>query len=196
MSDVAPEGRQLFNGKPRPRKRNRNARVPDRYQQLIDGVITVDDLDDEEIARGQLRDVNGRFTGGTPRAIPWVMHDALRGAMERRMQRQLMAKMPEVTEQLLKVATDPRTNSVARIQAAQLVYERAFGKVPDKSEVKVEVTAKWEQAAKGGRIFVDLETEETETEEHDIVEAELVDEQQVQIASAAKKSRPPTGIKL
>ena len=195
------EGRQTFSegGERRRPRRKSNARVPDRYQQLIDGVISIDDLDEEEIIRGQLRDANGNFSGTPPRAIPWTLHDALRHTMEQRMQRRMMASLPEVLDSLVRTAKFDRSGA-ARVAAAQLILDRTLGKVPDKAEVKHTVTAKWEDAAKGGRIFVDLAA--------DVVDAEVVEDatppplphrDQVEIEATPRTpptARPRTGVTL
>lgn len=182
MTEVAPEGRQQWGGKKRVYKRR--AKVPERYQQLIDGVITVDDLDDDEIARGQLRDTNGNFTGSAPKAIPWVMHDALRASMERRIQRQLMSKMTEVTDALLQIATYEGYGTEARVKAMALIFDRALGKVPDKSESKVTITAKWEDAAAGGRLFIDLDEPQG-----DVVDAEVVETPEIEAKNTGSRQR-------
>jgi hypothetical protein len=191
MTDVAPEGRQMWRGKARPRRKS-NAKVNDRYQQLIDGVLTVDVA---QLAPGDLlvvQVVNGGFSGTPPKVIPWVMHDALRAAMARRTERQLGRQLPQVTEALIKIALDPKLNAQARVQAISLVLDRAIGKVPDKSESTINVTAKWEEAVKGGTILVDLETppriELTEEDEAEIVEAEIVEQKQI--------TRQRTGLRL
>ena len=181
MTAVAPEGRQQWGGKKRIRKKR--AKVPERYQQLIDGVITVDDLDDDEIARGQLRNRNGGFSS-PPQAIPWVMHDALRASMERRIQRQLMSKMTEVTDALIKIATNDYGSAEARVKAMALIFDRALGKVPEKSESKVTITAKWEDAAAGGRLFIDLDEPEG-----DVVDAEVVQTPEIEAKNTGTRQR-------
>jgi len=180
---MSTEGRQTFrpDGRPRPRRKS-NARVPDRYQQLIDGVITIDDLDEEEIIRGQLRDQNGHFSGHPPRAIPWTLHDALRATMEKRMQRKLMSSLPEVLDSLVRTARYDRSGA-ARVAAAQLILDRTLGKVPDKAEITTTVTAKWEDAAKGGRIFVDLDA--------DVVDADVVEPEPEATEETTEETTPP-----
>lgn len=197
MSDVAPEGRQVFSetnaGRPK-KKRHRPVRLPDRYALLVDGVITVDDLDDEEIFRGQLRAADGTFRGSPPRAIPWVLHDALRASMTRRTERRLAEAMPRVTESLIGIANNTALNPQARVQAITLIMDRAMGKVPEKQETQVTITSKWEEAVQGGRVVVDLDDEEDE----DIVEAEVVPDVEVVVPEieARPVTRAKTGVRL
>lgn len=198
---MSTEGKQVFpdSEKRRPR-RKQNVRLTDRYQQLLDGVITIDDLDEEEILRGKLRNANGSFGGPIPRVIPWTMHEALRSTMEKRMQRKMAEALPDVIDSLIRVAKYSRSGA-ARVQAAEVIMNRVFGKVPDKAEVHTTVTARWEDAAKGGRIFVDLEPEAG-----DVVDAELVEEEkpapvppappQVEIEARAVPTRRRTGVTI
>lgn len=200
------KGRQTFlsDGRPRPRPKKRS-RIPERYQQLVDGTITIDDLDDEEITRGMLRNRNGTFSGSPPAVIPWVMHSALKDAMARRTERQLIAKMPALTDALIGIATNKFASADARVKAIGMAMDRALGKVVDKQEIAHTVTAKWEEAAASGRLFVDLDPEHGEEPVFDVdftdVEPDPDPEQpaievSVTPTPGARRPRPRSGVTL
>ncbi len=196
-------------------KTRRAVPMSDRYRRLLEGEMTVDDLDDEEILRGMLRDKNGSFKGSPPRVVPHTMHAALRSAMETRAQRRLAAAMPEVLDELVKVATGKRFGAgESQVKAAALIMDRVFGKVPDKVDTTLTVTAKWEEAATAGRLFVDIESAPIpqaistgqQSVIQDVVEAELVDvdepertqlEVDLEVEPEVQKPRrASTGVKL
>lgn len=173
-------------------RRRRNAKVTDRYQQLIDGVLTVDDLDDEEIVRGMLRNADGSFHGRPPRVIPWVMHAALREAMNKRMERKLLEALPQALDSLIAIANNKYASADARVKAIAQITDRALGKVPDKAEIHTTITAKWEEAMAGGRLVIDLEPEPEMVEEV-VVEAEVVEPQ---ITVRPRPKRKQSGVRI
>ncbi len=108
-----------------------------RYQQLLDGDIDVEDLDDEEVMRGRTRDKNGGFTGRPPKTFPRAIHDALHREYITRMNA-LWKEAAEVGPAvLLEIATNKRASADARVKAAVYLTERVMGKVPDKVEQTV-----------------------------------------------------------
>jgi hypothetical protein len=198
MTSNYTEGHQVI-AKRRPRLRQ--AKVPRRYQDLIDGVISIEDLDDEEIMRGQLRNSDGTFRGPHPQAIPWSMHEALRNAMSKQMERKLAVALPQMVDSLIRIANNPRAGAEARVKAISLAMDRALGKVVEKQEINQTTTMRWEEAASSGRIFVDLDPEEPESSEDsgDIVDADLVEETylpEVPIVQEKRRPRPRTGVSL
>jgi hypothetical protein len=182
----ADEGRQTFTTQdgreiPRPRKK-RNARVPDRYQKLIDGSLDVTDLDDEELFRGLLRNADGHIRGTPPNAIPWVMHKAAMDHVAQRLERTISGSMPDIIDSLIRLATgdfDNDTGVAMDVQAKAAMYlaDRILGRPTERKEMSVQVHAKWEQAFEGGSLVVDLE-------DPDIIDAELVNGDDPQVIDA------------
>ena len=202
-------------GRPRPRPRQQSTAedlepakrvhptkykhtITDRYEALLNGQLTIDDLDEEEIIRGKLRNKNGTFTGAPPRLIPRSLHTALQELWAERVERQIIEQLPSLVESMLLVAKGKSTTKVgaldAQVKATIFLIERAIGKTVDRQRIETTITAKWEEAATAGRLFVDIETPadpapaeiEAPSLEVDIVEAELVEEPE----------RPKTGIVL
>lgn len=107
------------------------------------GRIPWSDLDDEELTRLQLRDVNGEFRGGKPRVVPRELAQLHA--------RELIARndklMKEVILKATSVFTDVIDSSTAsdadKMKAAQYLHDRILGKTPERVEMKAELKP-WE----------------------------------------------------
>lgn len=125
------------------RKAAKEAGMPkasERWAMLLDGTLSVKELDDEELARGQVRNAAGVF-GGTPRAVPSHLYQAMQAESLRRAQDMFRKAAPKAVKRLLEIAEDPDTKDTDAIRALQLVMERSLGKVPE--TVRVETTDSW-----------------------------------------------------
>lgn len=106
----------------------------------------VEGLSDEELARGQLKDINGRFSGRPP---TWVPREFYRACV-RELMRRGQTLWRENYVQAIRVMTDIAAGKVKgvspaeRLRAAQYVVERIEGKIPEKLEVSVD--APWADA--------------------------------------------------
>lgn len=118
-----------------------------RYQQFISGLLKVEDLDDEELARGQFRDRNGDFSGNPPKQIPREMHDQFVTELFERADVRLKEGLVACVDTMVEVATSPVYEAKDRLKAAQWVFERVRGKAP---EVHVHTQDKpWEHVMQG-----------------------------------------------
>lgn len=106
-----------------------------RYQQLIDGDITVEDLDTEELAKGRLKDKDGKFRGRPPKFLPRQLVDAMRTEHHRRINAALEESLSDTVRTMRAIMKDPEADSATRLRAAIYVYERFMGKTPDRVEV-------------------------------------------------------------
>ena len=138
-----------------------------RMAKLIAGEISVRDLDDEELARGQFRNADGTFGGRPSVVIPREMlQEMVRRLLERGDElwrtgfNMAIATHLEICSDL---NVDPRT----RLAAAQYIIERVSGKTPD----RVLVTA--DDAIES--LFRQLLTRDDGLEEP-VHEAEIVEE--------------------
>lgn len=102
-----------------------------RYQKFISGLITVADLDDEELAKGQFRDRNGNFSGNPPKQIPREMHDQFVTELFERADMRLREGLVQCVDTMVEVASSPVYEAKDRLKAAQWVFERVRGKAPD-----------------------------------------------------------------
>lgn len=102
-----------------------------KWERFIAGEIDVSDLDDEELLRCQLRDDNGNFTGVAPKWVPREVHDRLVRELFNRADQKLKENLLDVVDTMTSMAIDKAVEPKDRIKAAQWVYERVRGKVPD-----------------------------------------------------------------
>lgn len=136
------------------KKKAKPASVPSRYQLFIDGTLDVSELDDEELIRGQIKDKNGEFRGRPPRAIPREFHTAVVRELLHRAEGRLKGHLNLAMDTFVEIAANKRAPAIARIQAAQYLWERIAGKIPDKQIVEASIK-KWE--ADLGGLLVDVE---------------------------------------
>lgn len=148
-----------------------------RYADLLTGKLPVEDLDFEELARLQLRDKNGHFTGRPMRMLP--------AGIVKRMRREFFARGDEMfatayekaIATMVTLMTSPMTEDATRLRAAQYVIERVRGKIPDVVVVDVEEKA-WQSAM--AKIFVKPEelpagSSVSDAGREDIVDADIVE---------------------
>lgn len=114
-------------------------RLRGRYAEFLSGKITVEDLDDEELAQGRLRSSDGTFRGRPPTVIPAEMVQAMRREWLKRAQNTLAEALLDVgIRGMIELAKDPLVDPAVRLRAQQVIIERTMGKVPDKIEIAAE----------------------------------------------------------
>lgn len=120
--------------------------VPDRYEAFLVGELTVADLDDEEIYRGQIRNVHGDFRGRPPKLVPREFATALQQEVARRFSAEIAALVPDAIKAIQTVLNKkhPQPGDGAVVNAAFKVLERFAGKVPETMNLKAEITS-WEK---------------------------------------------------
>lgn len=138
--------------KTKPKPKYRKPKVNKRTQQLIDGEITVADLDEEEISRGKCRSEDGSFRGGNHDLVPRKFWDAMKAEQMRLWQQRFDEAVEPAMQALLGLVNGQKVSHDAKYKAAVFLIERAAGKTPDKVEVKAELK-KWEEGLEG--IFFD-----------------------------------------
>lgn len=123
-----------------------------RMQDLIDGKITIKDLDSEEIMRGRVRGPAGGFDGKPYSVVPRQFFEALKAEQMRLWQQKFDEAVEPAMQALLGLVNGQKVSHDAKYKAAVFLIERAAGKTPDKVEVKAELK-KWEEGLEG--IFFD-----------------------------------------
>jgi len=118
-------------------------RVGGRYAQLLynddhPDKLRVEDLDIEELARCQLKDKNGKFTGRPPRLLPREIVDAFRNEHYKRINAELEQSLSAQVKTMIEIAGNKRADPGVRLKAAIYVYERFMGKTPDKLNITAE----------------------------------------------------------
>lgn len=103
----------------------------------------VEGLDDEELARGQLKDVDGTFKGRPPALVPREFGLAVQREMKRRFEEIFSVDVLEVAQQYVNLAKDQGIPAKDRAKMMQYAMERIFGVIP--KEVKLTQEQPWEQ---------------------------------------------------
>ncbi len=109
-----------------------------RVQALLDGTLSVEDLDDEELARGYPRAEDGTFRG-RPAVIPTAVHQRVQRELFARAGEALRTNLVKAAETMASIAADKDQDPKVRMDAAKWVIERIMGKSP---EVTVQVEEK------------------------------------------------------
>lgn len=107
-----------------------------RYRDLVEGRLDVEDLDTEELAKGRLKDKNGRFTGRPPKYLPRQLVDAMRSEHHKRINAALEESLSDTVKAMRSIMNDVEQDGATRLRAAIYIYERFMGKTPDRIEVK------------------------------------------------------------
>jgi hypothetical protein len=162
------------------------ARSP-RWQALLDGDLAVEDLDDDEILSGRLKDASGRLSPKGANQIPRVLHEKMMRELFRRMNGVFAQHAGEAIETILDIMRNGEgeqysqfeKSGVKRLAAAQYVVERIMGKLDTKTTVTVETTP-WQDALESGELLVDIENPP-------IVDVEVVDDR----TTAPARTRAP-----
>ena len=120
-----------------------DVRVFGRYAQLLlppehPDHLSVEDLDIEELAKGKLKDKNGRFTGRPPKLLPRQIIDAMRKEHYKRVNAVLEESLSDMVKTMRAIALDPTADDAVRLKAAIYVYERFMGKIPDRVDINTE----------------------------------------------------------
>jgi len=134
------------------------------------GKIPLDDLDDEELSRCELRDEQGEF-GQSRRVMRRVPID-YRKYVVARLRMRLQEEFEEAAIRASQVFVDVMegaNNATAseQLRAATYVTERVIGKVPDRLEVSADM-APWQ--ADIAEILIEIPNQQA-----DVLDAEIVD---------------------
>ncbi len=93
------------------------------------GKLDVRDMDDEELARGQVRRDDGTWTNF--RTIPAAVFQAAQAELFQRADIKLRENLITAVETMAEIAKGSAYEPEVRIRAAQFIYERVRGKNPD-----------------------------------------------------------------
>jgi len=117
--------------------------IPRKWQFVVSGDIPLEELDDVELSRMQLRDKRGSFSGAAPRLVPRDIAEAHGRELLARNDRILREVLLPATEVFVAVMLNERAKDADRMKAAEYLHTRFMGKVPDKLEVTAELKP-WE----------------------------------------------------
>lgn len=117
--------------------------VSKRLAMLVSGDIDIEDLDDEELARGQLKADDGTFRGRPGNWVPRAFYDKMVRELLRRGEGKYRENYIECLTAVTNIAKYAEKDA-DRLKAAIYVIERVAGPMPTKVEIKAEIKP-WEQ---------------------------------------------------
>lgn len=146
----------------RPKKKKTAARrgleqLSSRWQDYQAGRLKVEDLDWEELTRGQLRNDAGNFRGGKPKVLPKAFHDELMRRAKEHGQEFFTRNLDIALESLVYLARHGEDRE--RLGASTYITDRVMGLMTQKQEVEQTVTV-FHDAVQSGEFLVDLGEQE------------------------------------
>jgi hypothetical protein len=114
-----------------------------RWQAFFRGEITVQDMDDAELARAQFRSGDGSFRGRPPKTVPREFAQQVSRELLSRQDSRIRQVLSAVTIEVARIALEGEKET-DRLRAANMIWERAMGKVAEKIEVSEE-RKPWEE---------------------------------------------------
>lgn len=122
--------------------------VTGRAARFLRGEISIDDLDDEELARGQFRDRDGRFRGHPSSIIPRQFHTEMVRRLLERGTEKFREDFFAMIDVVIAIAKDEDVDAGVRLKAADMAITRLAGKPVDRVEMSVAIKP-WEQTLVG-----------------------------------------------
>jgi len=124
------------------RERARNMTRQDMFN---NGMLTVGDMDDEELRCGRMRGPDGKIPRASKSAkdIPRDLYDAMVQEHLQRTQERYRENMDLALDTIIEIMTDPANEPKDRLEAAKHIKEQVMGKPVDRVAIKVD-KAPWE----------------------------------------------------
>lgn len=116
-----------------------------KWARLLDGTMSVRELDDEELSHMRPRGADGGFGGGK-RPIPSHIAQQMRNEMIRRAQHTLLTSVGDAAKAMQTIVNDPDAKDADKIRAGTTIMDRVLGK-PDQT-VRIESESEWDKAVR------------------------------------------------
>lgn len=113
---------------------------PTRWTLYLKGDLTVQEWDDQELARMQTRNVQGLFAGRPPTLKPQQIRE-IKAELLRRGERDFSKYGMLAIKTVARIMVDETEKAADRLRAANIFLERCYGKVPE--SVKLTVAEAW-----------------------------------------------------
>ena len=153
---------RLGGNQARPKRVQHRINISPRMQMWLDGKLSSEDFDDDEVTRMQLKDKNGHFSGRPTKNIPRELAIAFRSQQQIRLMAWFAETVPEAQKAYREILNSRhlQPGDAARLRAAEGIFERVIGKVNAASEVHVTVDKgkSYDDVLEG--VLVDVEEEE------------------------------------
>jgi hypothetical protein len=118
-------------------KANGAVPVGDRWAMLLDGRLSVRDLDDKEIKKMRPRGIDGGFSG-RPRRLPSHIIQAFTDERIRRAKDGIAKVLPTAIEEAKRILEDPEAKDSDKIKVMAMVWDRNLGKNPETIRVQAD----------------------------------------------------------
>lgn len=132
------------------RREQKRVRLGERWSEIVTAVQAgeytwrefVESLDDDEVARCQLKDANGGFTGRPPSYVPREFALAAARELKHRFEQIFKDEVVGIARAYVELAQDADLPAKDKLKAMQYAMERIFGSIP--KEVFISQEAPWE----------------------------------------------------
>lgn len=128
-----------------------SVRISERMEFLVENPEEFKKLSNEEIVKGRLKSIDGTFKGRPPAYVPQKFADLMRREQIRRWEEKVAETLQPSLEVLHDIAQGKiqgRVPADARMKSAIYLIERTVGKVPEKTEMQVELKP-WQDNLEG-----------------------------------------------
>lgn len=161
------------------------ARNMTRQDMFNNGMLTVEDMDDEELRCGRMRDNLGKIpkVTRTMEMVPRDLYDEMVAEHQRRTQEKFRQQLDACLNTMVDIMDDDTCEPKDRMEAAKYLMERVMGKQPERVQVAV-TRAPWEEIA--------MEVGRTTRAEH-AAKLEAIDAEVVAIDSVPTTNVPEDG---
>lgn len=112
---------------------------------ILTGYEDITLWDDEELARGQKRDKNGRFQGRQPVVVPTVVHNEMVRRQMKQAETLLQTALVPACQALADIISNDATEDKDKLRAVDMILNRVLGKSPERVEITGEMKP-WEHA--------------------------------------------------
>jgi hypothetical protein len=129
-------------------KLKQQARNMTRQDMFNNGLLTVEDMDDEELRCGRMRDAAGRIpkVTKTMEMVPRDLYDEMVREHLSRTQEKFRQQLDTALDTMVEIMTDVSAEPRDRADAAKYLMERVMGKPQERVQVTV-TKAPWEEIA-------------------------------------------------
>lgn len=146
-----------------------------RQDMFNNGLLTVEDMDDEELRCGRMRGPDGKIprVTKTMEQVPRDLYDAMVQEHQQRTQDKFRQQLDAALNTIVGIMVDPTVEPKDRLDAAKYVKEQVMGKTPDRVQVQV-AKAPWEEMLGD---FAQVSRERQARLEAGYIDAEVVEPQ-------------------
>lgn len=159
-----------------------------RQEQFNNGILTVADMDDEELRAGRMRDAKGRIPRVTKtlEMVPRDLYDEMVQEHNKRTNEKIRNQLDTALQTMVDIMADESCEPKDRLDAAKYLFERQMGKQPDKVLIAPD-RAPWEELL--GDVAQVTRAQHERAKRGEVWDAEVVEDDPVN--SQSQEAAPP-----